>query len=171
MQSAMSITLRATRMSRTSKSSSDPSSSMADTSMIAKSTLNCVTKSTAAQPITAPSDRRMGGPRDDHLNPRMAVEGHCDIQIVCDDEQVSRPASARDLLDGRPDVDEERRIVRNDFCGRDADGTLFILRDQATRLIGDILDAGKHNGVAMDPRQQPHRRQSHFRLTRSNPCS
>jgi hypothetical protein len=129
-------------MSRTSKSSSDPSSSMADTSMTAKSTLNCVTKSTAAQPITAPSDRRMGGPRDDHLNPRMAVEGHCDIQIVC-----------------------------NDFCGRDADGTLFILRDQATRLIGDILDAGKHNGVAMDPRQQPHRRQSHFRLTRSNPCS
>jgi hypothetical protein len=97
-----------------------------------------------------------GGPRDDHLNSRMAVEGHCDIQVVCDDEQVSRPASARDLLDGRPDVDDERRIVRNDFCGRDADGTLFILRDQATRLIGGILDSGKHNGVAMDPRQQPH---------------
>ena len=50
----------------------------------------------------------------DHLDARMAIQQHRDIEVVGDDEQIlMRGQRARDFFGGGADIDEQRAAVRN----------------------------------------------------------
>src|SRR5262245_14187873 len=104
--------------------------------------------------------RTVGPPDDaaghDHLDGRVAVEQHRDIEVVGDDQQLLMAHEiGRHLFRRGADVDEERALVGNERCRRLAGRALLLRRDDAPRLVGAVLDAGGDHRPAMDAVQQP----------------
>ena len=93
--------------------------------------------------------------RHDHLDARMPVKQHRDIEVVGDDEQVlMRRQRACDFFRGGADVDEQRAAVGDQRRRRSADRLFLFGRDKPSCFIGEILHAGGDDGAAMDPRQR-----------------
>ncbi len=93
--------------------------------------------------------------RHDHLDARMPVQQHRDIEVVGDDQKILvRGQRARDFFRGGADVDEQRAAVRNPFGRGGANRLLFLGGDEAARLIGEVLDAGGDDRAAMNAGQR-----------------
>ncbi len=110
--------------------------------------------------LAADADHRAVGPPHraaghHHLDARVAIELHGDVEIVGDDEQFFVEAQrARDLFGGGADVDEQRGAVR-DQCGcRSTDGAFLLRCNEAPGLIGEILDTGCDDRAAMHAGQR-----------------
>ena len=96
--------------------------------------------------------RAADGPAgNDDLDFGVGIEQRRDIHIIGDDEQiiVARQGFC-DFLGGRADIDEEGGTARDEGGGGHTDGLLFNMGDEAPCIIGDIIDAGRDNGTAMD---------------------
>ena len=111
---AFSMIARDTCTSRMSKSSSVPSSSIAEVPMTAVSTRNCRISSTVVGADDAAVARPDAAAGDDHLDRAVAIQLGRDIQVVGDDQQARLARQrARHLLGRGADIDEQRRIVRD----------------------------------------------------------
>ncbi len=94
--------------------------------------------------------------RHDHLDARMPVKQHRDIEVVGDDEQIlMRGQRACHLLRGGADVDEQRAAIGNLRRRGRADRLLLFRRDEPARFVSEVLDAGGNDGAPMNPRQRP----------------
>ena len=56
----------------------------------------------------------------------------------------------RDLFGRRADVDEQRRIVRDQPRRRFPDQSLLVVRDELAGLVGEVLDARRDDRAAMN---------------------
>ena len=91
----------------------------------------------------------------DHLDARMAVEQHRDIEVVGDDEQILvRGQCGGDLFRRGADVDEERAAVGDARRGGRPDRLLLVSGDEAARLIGEVLHTRGDDRAAMDAGQR-----------------
>ena len=61
---------------------------------------------------------------------------------------------AGDLLGRGADIDEQRAVVGNQRGRGAADRLLLLGGDEAARLVGEVLDAGRDDRAAMDARQR-----------------
>jgi hypothetical protein len=93
---------------------------------------------------------------DDHLDGRAPIERHRHIKVAGDDQQGVVVRQHRcDLLGGCADVDEQRRLVGDQRCGGNTDRLLFGRRDEAARIVRQVLDAGGDDRAATGARQNP----------------
>ena len=76
------------------------------------------------------------------------------MDVVGDDQQAFvMDEVTRHFLGGGADVDEEGGIVGDERRGLAADPLLLDLGEDAPRVIGDVLDAGREDGAAMSAGQ------------------
>ncbi len=84
----------------------------------------------------------------------MAIKRHGDIEVVGDDEKVLVVCQrGGDFFGGRPNIDKQRAFVRNKRRSRNADFTFLRGRDEAPRLVRQVLNGRGDNGSAVGPRQ------------------
>ena len=75
--------------------------------------------------------------RHDHLDARVPVQEHRDVEVVGDNQQVlMRGQRARDFFRRGANVDEQRAAVGNPLSRGKADRPLLLCRHETPRLIG-----------------------------------
>ena len=65
-----------------------------------------------------------------------------------------RGQRAGDLFGGGADIDEQRAAIGDQRRRGSSNRLLLLGGDEASRFIGEVLDAGGDDGAAMDPRQR-----------------
>ena len=148
---ACSMMAREISTSRISKSRSVPVWSIADVPMTAKSTRNCSICSTVTAPTMPPSLCRTVPPVRKISIGAASVQFARDMQVVGDDQKAGMSRKRfRDLFRRRANIDEQRRIVRDQPRRGFSDQSLVVVRDELPGLIGEVLDSRRDNRAAMN---------------------